>query len=245
MKKYEYYKNYEDKFYNINSMIKYKKTKQELDKFLEVLISPYIKNQKLNILDACCGIGHIVNLLCDSSPQSQFHGIDQTSYLIEEAKKINQQKKNAFFETLDVYDLSDAKTKYYDISINWKTISWLPSYEDILKQLFKVTKSHIFLSSLFYDGDIDFEIKVRPNTMEKVKNGGYYYYNVYSLPKFKNFVYNLGAKKILSHNFEMNIDLPKPPDDLMGTYTLNLDNGNKLQVSGTIIMNWKVLIICL
>lgn len=50
-------------------------------------------------------------------------------------------------------------------------MNWLPYYAQLFKSLFAVTKKHIFLSGLFYDGDIDFEIKVREFKKESGKDG--------------------------------------------------------------------------
>jgi len=46
---------------------------------------------------------------------------------------------------------------------------------------------------------------------------------------------------VTSYDFEITKDLPKPDKNLMGTYTINLQNEKKLQVSGSIIMPWKII----
>ena len=240
-KSYKYFSGKKDKDFVIKSMKNYFYKKQELDKLLETLISPYLLKKKLNVLDACCGLGHISYMLGKKFTNSTFTGIDQTSYLIQEAKQICNDQNNISFFTKDIYNLPKKYQKLFDVSVNWKTISWLPYYEDILRVLFSVTKNHIFLSSLFYDGDIDFEIKVREFKKESGKNNFNVYYNVYSLPKFKKYLYDLGAKKIQSYDFEINTDLPRPPIDQMGTYTEQLTNGKRLQISGNIVMNWKII----
>jgi ubiquinone/menaquinone biosynthesis C-methylase UbiE len=240
-RQYTYFKGDKDKEFAIASMIKYVDKKQEMDKFLEKLITPIIQGKNLKILDACCGIGHILYFLSEISPKSTFLGVDQTSYLIEEAKTLCQAKKNIYFEVGDVYDLPYKYLKEFDISINWKTISWLPYYDQLLKSIVAVTKKHIFISSLFYDGDIDFEIKVREFKKETGKDGFNAYYNVYSFPHFKDFVYGLGAKNIETYDFEIDIDIPKPPIDQMGTYTVKLENGKRLQISGAVVMSWKII----
>lgn len=222
-------------------MQEYVKNKQELDKFLEDLISPIIINRKLKILDACCGIGHISYLLSDISPESTFLGIDQSDYLINNAKELSQNKNNLSFTVGDVSDFSNNLHKEFDISINWKTLSWLPYYDQMIKDLISMTKNHIFISSLFYDGDIDFEIKVREFKKESGKDHFNSFYNVYSLPKFKEFVFGLGVKNIKVYDFDMNIDIPKPPVDQMGTYTVKLENSKRLQISGAVVMTWKII----
>lgn len=240
-RRYTYFKGEQNQDFAIASMKKYVDQRQELDKFLDPLIAPLIINKKLNILDACCGIGHLIYSLSDLSPKSSFIGIDQTTYLIEEAMKLCKDRRNINFEVADIYDLLNTHPKQFDISINWKTISWLPYYDEIMKVLLGITKSHIFLSSLFYDGDIDFEIKVRTFQHEAGKEGFNAYYNVYSFPRFKEFVLGLGAKNVQSFDFEIGVDIPKPPSDQMGTYTVKLENGRRMQISGAVVMFWKVI----
>jgi len=239
-KKYTPYEN-KDKEFTIASMKKFVKERQEIDKFLKKIITPYIKEKKLKILDACSGIGHISYMLSELSPDSSFVGIDQTSYLVKEARKLCKNKKNILIEQADINELSSKYNKTFDITMNWKTISWLPYYEEILKSLLKVTKNHIFLSSLFYDGDIDFEIKTWEYQKEAGKAGIHSFYNIYSFPKFQNFLYSLGVKKVESYDFEIDIDIPKPPLDRMGTYTLKLENGKRIQLSGAVLMLWKIV----
>jgi len=240
-RRYTYFKGDKDKEFHIASMKKYFTEKQEIDKFLERLITPIIKSKELKILDACCGIGHISYLLSELSPRSTFLGIDQTPYLIEEAKKLCSDRKNVSFEVADIYDLPSKYQKTFDVCINWKTISWLPYYDQCIKSLVAVTKKHIFLSSLFYDGDIDFEIKVREFKKESGKEGFNAFYNVYSFPHFERFVYELGAENVKPYDFEIDIDIPRPPTDQMGTYTVTLKNGKRLQISGAIAMSWKII----
>lgn len=240
-KLYKYFKGSSDMDFNIFSMKKYFETKQEIDKFLEKLISPFIKNKKLEILDACCGVGHLSYFLSKISPKSRFTGIDGERYLINEAKRLCKNKKNIKFESFNLYDLPQKYPKKFNITINWKTISWLPYYEDAIKALFAVTKNHIFLSSLFYDGDIDFEVKARELKKEAGKDGFNAFYNIYSLPRFKDFIYKLGMKNMEVWDFDINIDLPRQSVDKMGTYTLKLESGKRLQISGAILMLWKII----
>jgi ubiquinone/menaquinone biosynthesis C-methylase UbiE len=239
--RYQYFKEEKDKEFVIASMKKYVNEKQEIDKFLEKLISPFLNTKSLKILDACCGIGHISYFLSKINPNNEFLGIDQTDYLINEAKKLCKNEKNIEFKTIDVFDFTKNRQKEFDICINWKTLSWIPYYEDFIKELFKVTKKHIFLSSLFYEGDIDFQVKVREFQKESGKNDFNLYYNVYSLPKFKKYLISIGAKNIHVYDFKIQKDIEKPPVNQMGTYTEKISTGDRLQISGIVIMNWKII----
>ncbi|MCR4256354.1 MAG: class I SAM-dependent methyltransferase [Candidatus Uhrbacteria bacterium] len=233
-----YFEGEADKAFNVASMKKYATNKQEMDKALEEMIRPFLASGSPSVIDACCGVGHVISFLSEMNPDATFLGVDQTPYLIEEAKKLNEGKKNVSFEAGDLFDLPAIYPKRFDLSINWKTLSWLPSYEDALKALFAVTKKHVFVSSLFYDGDIDFEIKVRQHKKEQ---DGFHYYNIYSLPRFIRFAEAHGAKHVEVADFHMPLDLPRGDVDHMGTYTVPLADGSRLQMSGAVPMLWKLI----
>ena len=64
---------------------------------------------------------------------------------------------------------------------------------------------------------------------------------MYSLPRFTDFVNDLGVKNLEVFNFDIDIDIPKPPDNRMSTYTEKLESGKRLQISGNIIQSWKII----
>lgn len=233
---YTYFKG--DKEHMLHSMKKYLGTTPEMDRLLLSLIAPYLAGKKLSVLDAGCGIGQLISFLRGMSSRSSFLGVDQTAYVIDEANKLFK-AKGVSFEATDVLDLPARFPRKFDIAVSRAVISWLPYYEDFMRALVKVTKKHIFLCSLFYEGDIDFITKVREFQKEAGKSGFSEYRNVYSLPRFEKFVRALGAKKITVTHFNIGIDIPKGDRDILGTYTVRLANGTRLQISGAVLMNWK------
>lgn len=236
-----YFKGEADKEFNLESMRKYVRQKQEIDKLLEKLITPYLSKGSPAVLDAACGIGHLIYHFAPQFPRAQFTGIDETPYLIEEGKKITAGMKNTRFFIDDLYTLDAKYPKAFDISVCWKTLSWIPAYEDAMRALVGATKSHIFVNSLFYEGEIDYEIKVREYMKEAGAQDFNAYFNIYSLPRFKRFVQSLGAKKINEYDFDIGIDLPRGNIDHVGTYTIKLEGGKRMQMSGAVPMPWKIL----
>lgn len=234
---YAYFKGDQD--FIIKAFSKYAHKKQEMDKLLEKLIAPYIANQQCKILDAGCGVGFLCQLLSVLSPRSSFVGIDQMPFLIAEAKKLYPDEKRFTFAAGDVEDLPGLYSKAFDVSVSRAVISWVPYYEEFMRSLAAVTKKHIFISSLFYDGDIDFITQVREFKKEAGKTGFSEYRNVYSLPHFKEYMYTLGARNIEAYDFNIGIDLPKGDPDILGTYTEHTLDGRRLQISGAVVMSWK------
>lgn len=233
---YTYFKG--DKEHMLHSMKKYLGTVPEMDKLLLARIAPYLANKKCSVLDAGCGIGQLVSFLHALSPYSSFLGIDQTAHVIDEANELFKSPQISF-ETADVLSLPERFQKRFDITVSRAVISWLPYYEDFMRALVAVTTKHIFLSSLFYEGDIDFITQVREFKKEAGRTGFSEYRNVYSLPQFERFMSRLGATKVSVTPFDISIDIPRGTKDILGTYTVRLANGKRLQISGAVLMNWK------
>lgn len=221
----------------------YLRNKPEQVKFFEELIAPFLADGKMHsVLDACCGIGDLVYYLSRLNAAATFTGVDKADFLIAAARE-NFDNPNVTFQQGDVYALSEQfGEKSFDLSVCKQTLSWLPGYEKPVQELMKVSRRAVFISSLFYDGRIDFETRVREYGSASGREDYNAYYNVYSFPVFREFCVNHGAKDVVGFDFHIGIDIPKPADlDRMGTYTVKLDSGERLQVSGALLMPWKIL----
>ena len=223
----------------LQSMRAYLRNKPEQVKLFEELLAPYLADDT-SVLDACCGIGDLLYFLTQLNPNARFVGVDKAAFLIDEART---QNPNVTFEVGDIYALADQfGTKSFDLSVCKQTLSWLPSYARPVEQLMSVTRRAVFISSLFYDGRIDFETRVREYTTDAGRDGYNAFYNVYSFPIFREFCVERGAKDVVGFDFNIGIDLPRPANpDRMGTYTVQLQSGERLQISGALLMPWKIV----
>jgi ubiquinone/menaquinone biosynthesis C-methylase UbiE len=238
------FKSEDERKHAVVSMRSYLENKQEQIKFFEQQLEPYLSDSaQLKILDACCGIGDLTYFLSRMSPRSTFVGIDRAEFLLEEARQNLQHNPNATFRELDVRSLTtNFPAKHFDITVCKQTLSWLPEYAEVVEEMMAVTKQAIFISSLFYDGRIDFNIRVREYVTENGKHDYNAFYNVYSFPVFRDFCLSRGAKEVTGFNFDINIDLPRPDNlDRMGTFTERLESGKRLQISGALLMPWKIV----
>lgn len=236
-----YFVGSEDKEFNVKSMRKYIGQKQELDKRLGELVEPILSKGSPHVLDMCCGLGHLILHLKRDFPSAVYVGVDQTPYLVEEARGLSKAVPGVSFEVGDLFKIPKRFEKKFDVTICWKTLSWLPGYEKALRCLMRTAKKHLFVSALFYEGDIDYEIKVREYAKDRGKKGRDAYYNIYSLPRFERFALQNGAKRVRSHDFKIGIDLPRGDIDHMATYTVPLRNGERMQMSGALPMPWKIV----
>lgn len=125
-----------------------------------------------------------------------------------------------------------------------QTISWLKTYKKLLKNMIKLQPEFILLTSLFYDGPVEVISIVRDysRTMGKFTYRESYY-NIYSIENFKKFLknYNYRVEKFIP--FEISVDLSKPENASMGTYTIKTENGKRLQFSGPLYMSWYTVLV--
>jgi ubiquinone/menaquinone biosynthesis C-methylase UbiE len=228
--------------YALQSMRAYLRNKPEQVKFFEELVGPYL-TEDVSVLDACCGIGDLLYFLAQLNPNARFTGVDKAEFLIDEARTHFADNPNVNFESGDIYALGVQFGKNsFDLSVCKQTLSWLPSYEKPVEELMAVTRRAVFTSSLFYDGRIDFETRVREYTTDAGGDGYNAFYNVYSFPIFREFCLERGAKDVVGFDFNIGIDLPRPANpDRMGTYTVLLQSGERLQISGALLMPWKIV----
>jgi ubiquinone/menaquinone biosynthesis C-methylase UbiE len=228
--------------YALQSMRAYLRNKPEQVKFFEELVGPYLTDD-VSVLDVCCGIGDLLYFLAQLNPNARFTGVDKAAFLIDEARTHFADNPNVNFESGDIYALADQFGKNsFDLSVCKQTLSWLPSYEKPVEELMAVTRRAVFISSLFYDGRIDFETRVREHSTDAGRDGYNAFYNVYSFPVFREFCLERGAKDVVGFDFNIGIDLPRPANpDRMGTYTVQLTSGDRLQISGALLMPWKIV----
>jgi hypothetical protein len=101
----------------------------------------------------------------------------------------------------------------------------------------------IAATSLFYDGPVDAVVKTydysRPlqeaDHTEK-------FYNIYSLERVSRFFNGKGYDKFEFYPFDIDIDLSRPKKCGMGTYTERLESGQRLQISGPVLMSWYFIL---
>ena len=233
----------EEKEHALSTMRAYVRNKPEQVKFFEQLIGPYLRDGEVSVLDACCGVGDLIYFLAQLNPAASFTGVDQAAFLIDEARAQFPDNPKINFVTGDVYALTEQfGKKSFELAVCKQTISWLPRYEEPVAELMSVARRAVFVSSLFYDGRIDFETRVREYTTDAGREDYNAFYNVYSFPVFREFCLSRGAKDVVGFDFNIGIDLPRPANpDRMGTYTAQLQSGERLQISGALLMPWKIV----
>jgi len=218
--------------------LKYFINKSQMQLFLEEMLIP--SQEKYCIADVACGAGSLSHHLKQIYPKSDFYLFDLNEKAINLSKKMNPDANFHFF-LQDMYSLEIADN-FFDITFCWQTLSFVDHPQNAINELMRITKPGgiIIISSLFniehnvdiYTHAVDFEQK------SSTKKGEYYFYNCFSLNTISKWVGK--GKKMEFFKFAPKEVITCDSRGL-GTYTVNLETGEKLQISGGILLNWYIL----
>lgn len=188
------------------------------------------------------GGGNLI-YLAEKFPDVYFEGIDYDNKVVELARSnvpSNLNNINGIVQG-DWFDLDKSFKNRYNGCISFQTLSWLDEYKKAIAALDALNLEWMAFSSLFWEGNVDYFIKAVDYGNEIVNFNdcsGIYNYNVYSLPSVKSYLADLGYKEFDYIPFVMDIDLEQKNPHWFGTYTRKLDNGERIQISGGIMMPW-------
>jgi SAM-dependent methyltransferase len=192
--------------------------------------------------DIAGGMGQHSYHLRETFPNAHFEIVDISAPQIEEAVKMFaalglQDRFSAKVGT--VYELEPAA---YDVTICWNTMFVLDDADKALKQLIGATKpgGRVLLCTLLNPHDVDLTTEIVDYSRPSAQEG---YSLVYRTPSLKRFIEKcktFGASGVRAEPFVIDIDLADAYPGI-GTYTLKLDGGTRIQVSGGMLMNWHIV----
>jgi SAM-dependent methyltransferase len=196
------------------------------------------------VLDICGGYGRLTHFLNEFDARHEYHCLDYSEPLIAQARHNFAGRPNIHCEVADLYALAPRYDKAFDVTINYKTLYCLPYYEDAIRQFVQVTRRKIYITSPFYEGDIDFISRIYPRASAEPDK--YTYSNAYSMPKFAAFCRALGVRQVEFEDMRLDIDLAAPADkDELGTFTVQTLDRGRLEITGVLVLNWKLAILTL
>lgn len=197
-------------------------------------------NIPLNILDMCCGQGANVYYMSQRYPTNSFTGIDISEELVIRGNDFYIRKglKNCRLLKDDLYNMQ-SDLGILDGIVSFQTLSWLPESKTALNKLASLDAGWIALTSLFFDGDVECRVHVDDFSIHNGKtNPRQSFYNIYSIERVRNILADYGYRHFCYMPFEIDENLPNPQSRGMGTYTEELKNGHRLQISGPLLMPW-------
>ena len=213
----------------------YRSTKFIID-CLDTVLS---KSENYNIVDAGTGGGANLYYIAKKYTMHNFIGIDTNSHYLNQAIDTHKNLgiKNTRFEYLDVINTSKLQA---DIIGSAQVLNILDFQEgkDFLESSFKNAKKGVFVSSLFTNRNLEYDITIHDNIINKK-----IHYNIHSIGEVVKIAKKYGFILDMSVDFEMDIDLPDVWEGL-GTHTVNTKDNKLLQFTDVLYLPWKFLYFC-
>jgi ubiquinone/menaquinone biosynthesis C-methylase UbiE len=202
-----------------------------------------LKSAAGEALDVGCGAGANIHYLSRELPGYRWTGVDIAGDALfsHGRERLASAGCEARLLTGDFYRLTELlPARQFDLVLSLQTLQVIECYEPALEQLLKMTRGWLFVTGLFCESQVDALIQVKDYTWpDELKSA--YFYNIYSLPRFQSFCEARGAREVLTQDFQMDVDLPKPAAGGLGTYTELLADGRRLQFTGPIFQPWKFI----
>ncbi len=204
-----------------------------------------------NALDVCCGMGANIYYFNKCFPDWSWTGVDIVAEVLDRGRQIFVERSPGSciprMVKGDALDLSATlPSKGFQIVTSLQTLLCMPDPETALDNLLSMCApgGWVFVSSLFTDFSVDVRMQIteypRSNFAAPV---GPAIYNILCFEKFRADCLERGARRLEAIDFRMDVDLAVPEHKVMGTYTLDIADGTKLQASGPILMPWKFVAI--
>ena len=221
--------------------LRYFKNKSEQQKRLEAILLQNFPEKNKAIADVACGAGSLTWHLQGLFKESQFSLLDLNEHALELAKKQFPTSEKFKILKKNIYELSEFKNSF-DLVFCWQTLSWIDRPLDAIDQLISICKpgGRLYLSFLFnFDHDVDVTTFLTDFTKPSGKEGLYMQNNTYSMPTLVKWLKGKVAHfKIVP--FVPEIDFEYTGRGI-GTYTVKKENGQRLQLSAGMTMNWGIL----
>lgn len=206
-------------------------------------IGVFDQEARLQVLDVGCGAGANMHYFKQRFQRCAYSGVELNESLVSFGNQRLKELAIADGVALrcdDLYKLDPAVYGNTDCLLSLQTLSWLPDFKRPLELFCSLNPEWICLTSLFYDGPISCRIEVTEHEKKDPRNAQSFY-NVYSLSEVASYLRTLGYAELHFKKFDIDIDLPRPEGGGLGTYTERTQNGQRLQISGPLLMPWYFL----
>lgn len=203
---------------------------------LKKLIPPHFKPEV--IADIACGSGTLSFHISKIYPSSRYILLDLNPGAIELAKEINRENKNITYLVEDFLNTT-IQSQSVDIAFCAQTLFVVSKPKKFLYKILDILKpgGYFIISSLFNtEHDVDLFVKVRDNTRKGNVKINYNTFSKFTISKWLK-----GKVSFFDITpFQMPVELPKESRGI-GSYTLELKNGEFITISGGLLLNWGFL----
>jgi 2-polyprenyl-3-methyl-5-hydroxy-6-metoxy-1,4-benzoquinol methylase len=103
---------------------------------LQNIINQFPQDSGLQVLDAGCGEGHLLERLTKKYPNNKYYGADLTTIALQQAK-LRLPQGNFLLTDLGKIDLPNS---FFDVIVCTETIEHIDDYQSVIKELIRLLK---------------------------------------------------------------------------------------------------------
>ncbi len=207
--------------------------------FCEFLESKGILQNTCSVLDVGAGMGALIHYMSSRWKEIEFVGVEKDKEIVKKGRRLlKDYGSEVNLVEGDLFELDGSYSQKFDGITCLQTLLCLDGYELFFEKMAALEPSWLAFTSLFYDGPVSCRSVLTEHFGQDNQIERNHTYNIYSLELVKRSLIEKGYTDIDCQPFNIDIDLPRPKNSLMGTYTERLIDGRRLQLSGPILMPW-------
>lgn len=189
------------------------------------------------VVDVACGMAGSMLYIKNSFPKLRMVGLEKDQTLVDKGNAILKTAQiDSFVIQSDVFDLDSKKLEIFgkiDGVFSLQFLLYFHDYEAVLKQMLKFRPKWIALSALFCEGPFTYKVEVTDHNVNEI-----YPYIMISIPEFSKTLARLGCELIDIQRFVIDIELPKPENNRLLSYTQDTVTGERIEITGAMLMPW-------
>lgn len=194
------------------------------------------------VLDLGCGTGSETAWLARNHPECRFIGVDLQETFVDEARSRHGALENVTFAVGDLY-VPDALATLGPFSSVWlsQVLSFLPWWEEPMAAICSLDATRIGMSVLAWEGPFHSQVNHLLGPPSNPDTDNFMHYNVYSIPLIADFMAAHGYGIFDFKPFEIDLELPRPQQACLGSYTRDTIDGDRLTFSAWQYLPWHFL----
>ena len=219
------------------------KTYESTIAFYNFLKSNRVLSKKTkHVVDVGTGLGSHLGYFSEKNSQVKFTGIDYSSRLIKEAKKINKKDNINFFKVNILKKNTNKFIANCDGITCIQTFCCFKNAKDPIKFMSNLKPKWIAINSLFYNGPLDIQIHIKDYEDLPSGEGSDGDFNIFSLKEISKVFKKYGYRLDKATQFYPKVKLPKIKNGRRGSYTMRTELNKNTTFSGPVHLPWHFIL---
>lgn len=208
----------------------------------EMLAAIAPAEEKLSVLNMCAANGSLMSYLNQAFPHWRYVGVETVKRLVEDESVGQVLRDNIELYNCSIHEVGKRWPREFDVVVHWMRLMHFDDWHMHLENAVRAARpgGHVFVSALFNDANVDVVRVVCDYTIPACREGYCIQYNEFSMAGIERYCWSLGVQSVEFTAFELSFDIPRTVEG-MGTYTVRTEEGRRLQISGGLLMPWKIL----